>query len=415
MGADIRAGGAAMRLLGVLLLVGLAGCNRAGADGEPDAPPPVEWSADMGAVADGSNRFALDLYAKLRDEKGNVFFSPYSVHTALSMTATGARGNTRDEMVRVLHLPADEAKALASGDLGRFYGNPRKDYEFAVANALWGQKDYPWRPEFLTLQKDRFGAGFNEADFRSNHEAERQRINRWVEEKTRDRIKELLLPDQITSQTTMVLANAIYFKGQWVTQFDPEKTHDAQFHLLDGTTVPVPMMSGEPKCRFGYVPGAWVLELPYRGDELAMMVILPEKWNGLPDVEKQLTPDTLTKWVAALRDRPTHPVQLPRFRVECRYDLPPQLKALGMVDAFDPAAADFTGMATSPPGWISAVAHKAFVDVNEEGTEAAAATAVVMTLSEPVPFVADHPFLFLIRDPKHGTILFMGRVTNPKA
>src|SRR5262249_6555062 len=302
-----------------------------------------------------------------------------------------------------------------SGDLGRFYAYPRADYRLSIANALWGQKGFPWRPEFLTLQNDRFGAGFNEADFASNPEAERLRINRWVEEKTRERIKELLLKGQITPETKMVLANAIYFKGQWASRFDPKKTRDAPFHLADGTTVPVPMMSGEPKCRFGYVTGAWVLELPYKGDELAMVAILPEKWDGLPAIEKQLAPDTLTEWLAALPDYPSRAVMLPRFKIETRYDLPPQLKALGMIDAFDLGRADFTGMATESPGAIGAVAHKAFVDVNEEGTEAAAATAVVLATSDPVPFVADRPFLFLIRDTKHGPILFLGRVTNPKA
>src|SRR5262245_51328053 len=147
-----------------------------------DPPPPPPWTDDMQAVADGNNRFALDLYAKLREEPGNLFFSPYSAHTALAMTATGARGNTRAQMVKVLHLPADEQKALASGDLGKFYAHPRKDFELSVGNALWGQKGYPWRPEFLDVQQARFGAGFNEADFKADPDGERQRINRWVEE-----------------------------------------------------------------------------------------------------------------------------------------------------------------------------------------------------------------------------------------
>jgi serpin B len=412
-------------LCAVVGLAGFAGCR--GADpadgtartggpepvGEPEAPPRVEWSDDMRAVADGNNRFALDLYAKLRaTEKGNVF-SPYSAHTALAMTAAGARGPTRDEMVKVLHLPADEEKALAAGDLGRYYAHPRKDFELSVANALWGQKGIGWRPEFLDVQKERFGAPFNEADFATNADGERKRINRWVEEKTRDRIKDLLLPEQITPNTKIVLANAVYFKGQWATQFDPKRTRDAKFHLADDRSVQVPMMHATMKCGYAARDGVTMVELPYRGGELSMVVILPRLPDGLPAVEEKLDAKTLAAWLADLRDRGPLEVSLPRFRVESRFELPEPLEALGMKLAF--GAADFGGMSSPPPGWITAVAHKAFVEVNEEGTEAAAATAVVIGDSAfPPPFYADHPFLFLIRDAKRGTILFLGRVMNPK-
>ena len=405
------------------LLFGLLGCGKS-PDVPPDpGPPPLEWSNDMQTLADGNNRFACDLYGKLReDEKGNLFFSPYSVHTALSMTATGAKGNTRAEMVKVLHLPADEGKVLASGDLGRFYGHPRTDYEFSVANALWGQKGFPWRPEWLAVQNDRFGAGFQEADFAANPDAERQRINRWVEEKTRDKIKELLEPPHVTSRTTIVLTNAIYFKGKWAEQFDPKKTRDGTFRLADGTTKTVPMMrKSEGKFRYGrtddkanWDDGVQILELPYKGDELAMVVILPPKPDGLRAVEKQLTAENLTKWLGGLKDLELD-VSLPRFRMETKAELIKKLIALGMIDAFD-GNADFTGMSTTSPGFISAVVHKAFVDVNEEGTEAAATAVVIGELSSDrvkPSFVADHPFLFLIRDVKHGTILFLGRVEKP--
>ena len=402
------------------LLFGLLGCGKS-PDVPPDpGPPPLEWSNDMQAVADGNNRFACDLYGKLHEEKkGNLFFSPYSVHTALSMTATGAKGNTRAEMVKVLHLPADEGKVLASGDLGRFYGHPRADYEFSVANALWGRKGFPWRPEWLAVQNDRFGAGFQEADFAKDHEAERLRINRWVEEKTRDKIKELLEPKILDEGTTMVLTNAIYFKGKWAEQFDPKNTRDGRFRLADGTSTAVPMMhKAKSKVRYGrtdekanWDDGVQILELPYKGDELAMVVILPPNPDGLHAVEKQLTAENLTKWLGGLTDLELD-VSLPRFRMETKAELKKKLIALGMIDAFD-GNADFTGMSTISPGFISAVVHKAFVDVNEEGTEAAAATAVVLSRGARREFVADHPFLFLIRDVKHGTILFLGRVEKP--
>jgi serpin B len=387
-----------------------------------ESRPPVEWSEDMQTVADGNNRFALDLYGKLaadEQHKGkNVFFSPYSVHTALAMTATGAKGATRDQMVKVLHLPADE-KMLAAGDIGRFYGHPRKDYELSVANALWGRKGFSWRPEFLDVQKTRFGAGFQEADFEGNPDGERDRINRWVEEKTRDRIKELLLQGQVNRRTTMVLTNAVYFKGKWVTQFDPKKTRDAVFECDDNTRVNVPMMHANPKCGYRRVDGVEVVELPYQGGELAMVVVLPKRSDDLATLEKQLTPELFAQWTAGFRDRASLDVSLPKFRIETRYGLSEYLKALGMINAFDPdGAADFTGMATEPepPGYISTVVHKAFVDVGEEGTEAAAATAVVTAQpqsSDTPAFYANRPFLFLIRDTQRGTILFMGRVMKP--
>lgn len=384
------------------------------------APPPVEWSADMQTVADGNNRFTVDLYRQLAADEANkgknLFFSPYSVHTALAMTTTGARGATRDQMVKTLHLPNDDAKMFASGDLGRFYDHPRKDYELAVANALWGCKDFPWRPEFLDVQKKRFGARFREADFRNNPDGERDRINKWVEEQTRERIKELLLQGQVTNKTKMVLVNAIYFKGQWVTAFDPKKTRPDLFECDDNTRVEVPMMHTRGKFGYTRLDGVEVAELPYKGDELSMVVILPDRKDDLASVEKKLTPEVLAKWLAALNDRPTFEVSLPKFRVESRFDLPPQLKALGMTDAFNDERADFTGM-TSESVYISGVIHKAFVEVGEEGTEAAAATAVAV--AQPLSgeswssFYVNRPFLFLIRDVKRGTILFAGRVMRP--
>lgn len=402
-------------LLGLAGLAALAGC-RGDRPTEPDPGPPPEWSADMQAVADGQNRFALDLYAKIAADKAqqgkNVFFSPYSAHTALAMTATGAKGNTRDEMLKALHLP--EGKVLAAGDVGRYYGHPRKDYELSVANALWGREGFPWRPEWLAAQNDRFGAGFNEADFAANPDGERQRINKWVEEKTRDKIKELLRPGQVTSNTTMVLANAVYFKGTWVAQFDPKKTRDGAFQCDDNTVVQVPMMHTSAKVGYARVDGVTAVELPYRGGELTMLVVLPKPQESLAELEKKLTPGLLAKWLDGMtRGRGELEVSLPKFKLETRYELPAYLQALGVVDAFSPGA-DFSGMATASPGSISEVVHKAFVDVNEEGTEAAAATAVVMvTSSYPPPFYANRPFLFFIRDAKHGTVLFMGRYLKP--
>ncbi len=395
----------------ILFVSGAVGCGQSARIEAPTPPPP--WTDDLQTVADGNNRFALDLYAKLRETPGNLFFSPYSVHAALAMTATGAKGTTRDEMVKVLHLPADEGRMLAAGDLGRFYDHPRTDYEFSVTNALWGQTGFSWRPEFLDVQKTRFGAGFNEADFAANPDAERVRINRWVGEKTRERIPELLKAGIITPHTKLVLTNAIFFKGAWKTRFDPKRTRCAPFHLADDGTATVPLMYADVDARHvERADGTRVLELPYAGDELSMVVILPKLPGGLPAVERQLTGDTLADWLGELQPA-TLGVSFPRFKCEQEFNLPKPLQALGMVEPFTPGA-DFSGMLPGGGLWIGSVVHKAFVEVNEEGTVAAAATAVTgVTSPDPPPFVTDHPFLFLIRDTRHGTILFLGRVERP--
>ena len=309
--------------------------------------------------------------------------------------------------MKVLHLPAEEEKMLAAGDVGRYYAHPRRAFQLSVANSIWGRKDYGWRPEFLGIQKTRFGTELQHADFAADPEHERERINRWVEKKTRNRIKELLVPGQITPQTTMVLANAIYFKGKWVTEFDKERTRDVPFHLANDSIVKVPMMHTDTKCGYAQRDGLTLVELPYKGGELSMVVILPQFPDGLPALEKKLTPQTLASWLGELKDRAKLEISLPRFKIETRYELKEPLAELGMTDAF--GSADFTGMAPGSTEPIAYVTHRAFMEVNEEGTEAAAATAVVRPSSSyPPPFYADHPFLFFIRDVQHGTILFYG-------
>ena len=411
-------------LVGIVVLAGCRGGNAAVPEPEP-VPSPVEWSAEMQVVSDGNNRFALDLYGKLTEaEKGDLFFSPYSIHTALGMTATGAKGTTRDQMVQVLYLPADQQKALAAGDLGRYYAHPRKDYELSVANALWGQKELPWRAEWLAVQNERFGAGFHEVDFEKDKTGSIDRINGWVEEKTRGKIKGLLKPDDVpvyerTQITRMILTNAIYFKGKWADEFKKHATKDQPFHLAGGGSIPTPLMSRTGNYRYADLGDFQALELPYKGNELSMVVLLPRKADGLPSLEKQLAADKLTGWLGKLANGEAS-VYLPRFKQEQRFEPKTHLEALGMQAAFDPKISNFSGMVDRTPLFISKVIHQSFVDVNEEGTEAAAATAVVMAEPTsarlpPVEFRADRPFLFLIRDVKHGTILFMGRVMNPKA
>src|SRR5262245_60380210 len=327
-----------------VVIAGMAGGIGSGrGDGrtEPGPPQPVEWSADLQVVADGNNRFAFDLYARLRAGSGNLVFSLYSVHAALAFMADGANGATRDEMTRVLHLPADRAKGLAAGDLGRFYARPGRPYELAVANALWGQKGFPWRPGAAARLEGRFGVGLDEADFAADPEAARRRINAWAADRTRGKVPAVLGPGDVTPLTRLVLANAIYFKSDWHTKFDKAATADVPFHLADGDRVMAPLMHQESEVRYAEGDGFQVVELPYKGGDLGMVVVLPRKPDGLPAVEKQATAEALAKWLAAGRDRPVR-VWLPRFRVEAGSSPADALRDLGMKAAFDPQAADFS-------------------------------------------------------------------------
>lgn len=406
----------------LVLAVAAGGCGRTTDPG----PPPVAWSGETQAAADANTRFGLALYAKLREKAGNLVFSPYSAHAALAMTATGARGPTQDEMRAVLHLP-DAARLLAAGDLGRYYAHPRKDFALSVANALWGQKDFGWKPEFTGPLGERFGAAFHEADFRANPDAERGRINAWVKERTRDKVPELFAAGQIHGDTRLALVNAVYFKGVWQEEFPKGQTRDAPFRLADGTTVNVPTMSRRegaarsavvdvPPERAGRDDGTRLLELPYRGGELAMVFVVPPTPDGLPALEARLTPELLAAWLGALRDDDRSPVAVPRFRFKARFaDLPAHLRAMGMILAFQDVGADFSCMTDGGGLYVDQVVQEAFIDVNEEGTEAAAATGVTMAeVSARLPIQVDRPFLFLIRDVRKGTILFLGRATDPR-
>jgi serine protease inhibitor len=379
-----------------------------------------EKPADTGAVVRGNTAFGLDLYGQLRSRSGNLFLSPFSISTALGMTYAGMRNRTAEQTAKALYftLPPAELHA-AFGKLQRALnaGDPAKrGYELSVANALWGQKGYPWKNEFLELTKENYGAGLIEVDFAAAEEA-RKTINAWVEKQTRDKIKDLIPSGVLDALTRLVLTNAIYFKGNWDRQFKKDFTRDADFFVAPDAPVKAPMMHQTGDYRLAQSPELQVLELPYVGKELAMLVLLPKKRDGLADLEKSLTAEKLEGWVGQLRNQSDLPVFLPRFKYTAEFQLNDALKALGMTDAFEFGKADFGGLNGGKEELkISAVLHKAFVDVNEEGTEAAAATAVVVkTLSARVGpvFRADHPFLFLIRDSRTGGVLFLGRVTDP--
>jgi serpin B len=388
----------------------------------PAYGPWTGQAAETGGGLPASNAaFAVDLYHQLRSVEGNLFFSPYSISTALAMTYAGARGNTEAQMARVLHFDLDHltqealhnAFAALEQHMAQIQG--KGDVALHVANSLWPQAGYAFLAAFIDLCRRCYGVTITSVDYAADTESARQQINAWVEEKTREKIKELLKPRHVTPLTTLVLVNAIYFKGNWASQFDKRRTRDGNFYLNAQGLVKAPMM--EQKARFSYdeTSDLQVLEMPYVGGDLSMLVLLPCERDGLPALEAALSVDDLALWTQRLRPIEVQ-VVLPRFKLSGEFDLRKTLQAMGMVDAF--GAADFSGMTGQRGLVISEVVHKAFVDVNEEGTEAAAATAVLMARSIPPPtpvFRADHPFLFLIRENSTGSILFLGRVVDPSA
>ena len=385
------------------------------------AKTPAVRKTDQGVLVEGDNRFALELYAKIRGENGNLFCSPYSVSTALAMTYGGARGETAAQMAKTLHFDLPQPRlhsafAKVIKDLNE--AGKKGDYELSVANALWAQEGYEFLEAYLELTKTHYGAGLETVDFKQATEAARKTINDWVEKQTKDKIKELIKPGVLDAVTELVLTNAIYFKGKWSLPFKEDATKDEPFTLAEGEKIDVPMMHQTEKFKYMEDDVFQMLELPYTGDRLAMTVLLPKKLDGLTGLEQQLTSKNMTRWLSKLRQQRVI-VAIPKFQMTCEYRLDEVLAAMGMPDAFS-GSADFSGMNGKDELAIGAVIHKAFVDVNEEGTEAAAATAVVMKrtavlpMRKPPVFRADHPFVFMIRDLKTKSILFVGRVMNPE-
>jgi len=387
-----------------------------------EASPMVMVANDQTTVVDGNNEFAVDLYGKLRSQNGNLFFSPESVSTALAMTYAGARGDTAAEMAKTLHftLPPDRLHP-AMGALLAGLNATHDGYQLRLANALWAQQGYKFRDDFLQVTKSDYGAGLNQVDFSGATEAARLTINQWVEQKTEDKIKDLLKPGAVNPATRLVLTNAIYFKADWQTQFRKEATTVEDFHLAPAQTVKAPLMHRTGGYNYFSEGTFQILEIPYKSRDLSMIVFLPNDVNGLLAFEQSLTASNMQKWLSQLKPVSRVILTLPKYKVTQQFELAGVLGAMGMPTAFKLGAADFSGMTGDRELFISAVIHKAFVDVDEAGTEAAAATAVVMVGSamrapDPTPpteFRADHPFLFLIRDNRSGSILFMGRVADP--
>ena len=397
----------------------------AGATPSWSAPPrETGLSVEAKSVAEGNSLFAFDLYARLRSEKpANLFFSPYSISTALAMTDAGARGQTELEMSKVLRFPVPQDKLGSAFAHLRNTLIPKEEkpgFQLRVANRLWGQQGFHFQPAFLQVTKNDYGAELGLVDFKKHTEGARKEINAWVEEQTEKKIKDLLAPGVLTPDSRLVLTNAIYFKARWMNEFGKGATADAPFHVSAEKQNPVPMMHQTHRFSYGESEDLQVLEIPYGPGNIGMLILLPKKNDGLSELEKELTSENVTKWSAGLKPRQVK-LSLPKFKMTADFSLGEVLKSMGMKLAFSDNA-DFTGMSTEEPLTISAVIHKAFVDVNEEGTEAAAATAVIIARAtailpnpeEPVEFRADHPYVFLLRDRQTGSILFMGRLANPK-
>ena len=394
---------------------------------EEDFPddPSAQVSDDQGGsvskVVQGNNEFAADLYSHLKDKTtGNLFFSPYSLSAALAMTYAGAAAETQKQMADVLHVSVPEQE-LHEG-MARLHSillaGKTKGYELRVANRLWGQEGYQFLPEFLQATRKYYGADLGVLDFAQNAEAARQEVNDWVEQQTEEKIKDFLAHDVLDANTRLVLTNAVYFKGTWQEKFNKNATQDAPFHLTAEKDVAVPMMRQTETFGYRTIDDLQVLEMPYAKSELSMLILLPKETEGLPELEKKLTHDNLRDWTKGL-SKELVIVHIPRFRMTSQFNLKATLQAMKMTLAFDQKA-DFSRISSREGLYISAVVHQAFVDVNEEGTEAAAATKFVLLakeppmVKEPPIFRADHPFLFLIRDNRTGSILFMGRLVNPK-
>ncbi|MCC6125336.1 MAG: hypothetical protein IT426_10265 [Pirellulales bacterium] len=525
-----------IRMTRVLVLAGVVSLSNSlgtidGGPGALLAAQPNQPPVNLAVQANG--QFALDLYRQLSAENAgkNLFFSPYSLSSALAMTAEGARGQTAEEMGKLLGLPSearrlgDDAQLIpwntallhtGMGELNARYNPDRPElkplrdqiaalrkelddanrqaaleknrikhdelahksqqlagqlnnlytrvdqYEIRVANALWGEKSFPFRQSYLdTIHKFYNTGGIFSLDFQADPEAARRRINAWVEEQTRDRIRNLIAPGIINSYTRLVLTNAIYFKGEWAAKFEPQATRDEEFQLADGGKKTVPMMRQDHNWSTSYAAfeadgaffktpdkyspsqkdaklypekdGFTMLETPYKGGDLSMVMILPQSLEAMKNLDKTLTGEKLLAWIGKLQPRAVH-VAFPKFRLEQEYPLNDTLKAMGMVRAFldpglNPNGAQFAGLCAGEDPmhqlYLGAVLHKAFLDVSEKGTEAAAATYEIMPAPmsmarEPddmEPFIprfrADKPFAFLIRDKKSGTILFLGRMMNP--
>ncbi|XP_059328487.1 serpin B6-like [Ammospiza nelsoni] len=378
----------------------------------------------MESLCAANSTFAVDLLRRLCEKNSgqNVFFSPFSISSALSMVLLGSRGSTEAQICKVLCLKNAQDAHSGYQSLLSEINDPNTKYILRTANRLYGEKTFEFLPSFMESSQKSYHAGLEQMDFLHAWEDSRKQINGWVEERTEGKIQNLLAEGTLDSLTRLVLVNAIYFKSNWKEQFNKESTREWPFHINKNETKPVQMMFKEANCNMTYIGDLQtkILELPYVGNELSMIILLPDAIQdgstGLERLERELTLEKLMGWISPEMMNSTEvKVYLPRFKLEEDYDLKPILRSMGMPDAFESGTADFSGISPGNELVLSEVVHKSFVEVNEEGTEAAAVTGLVMNFcAMRIPeFTADHPFLFFIRHKKTCSILFCGRFCCP--
>ncbi|XP_027724836.1 serpin B11-like [Vombatus ursinus] len=391
----------------------------------------------MDFLSTANVEFCLDVFKELsrHNVEDNVFFSPMSLFYALSMLLLGARGNSAAQMGQVLHFGymkgssnPELGKSSKCGITGGIHSEfpalfsrisqSDSNYTLSIANKLYGTKNIEFHPQYLSCSEKFYQSKLQTVDFQHAPEETRKTINAWVESKTNGKIKNLFIKGTIDTSSVMVLVNAIYFKGQWQSKFQEEETIKMPFKLRKGRTVPVQMMHqiGTFKVALIKEPQMQVLELPYASGDLSMIILLPKHTEQVEQIEKQLNLKTFKEWTNSFMIEKEVEVLLPRFKLGIKYELNSLLKTLGMTDVFDHSKADLSGLSPSSNLYLSKVVHESFVDVNEEGTEASAATGdviVVKRLPVRIMFVADHPFLFFIKHISTNTILFCGRFSSP--
>ena len=385
----------------------------------PNAP-----AADVAELVSGNTEFAMALYQLLKEDDGNIFYSPYSISAALAMTYGGAKNETGLQMVETLRFTLEQARLHAAFNTldtalnSRGQGAKGKDDEpfvLKVVNAIWGQKDYQFETSYLDLLAENYGAGLRILDFIKSPDDSRKTINDWVAKETEQRIKDLLPDGSIDALTRLVLTNAVYFNGGWLTPFAEDATKDGAFNLVNGRKVTVPMMFQSSGMGYAAGEGDQAVELKYDGGELSMVILLPEA-GTFKAFEDSLDGQTLDGIIAGIKNNTVN-LTMPKFEFDSEFGLNDVLTAMGMPIAFDPDRADFSGMTGNRELYITDVVHKAFVSVDEFGTEAAAATGVIMGITsaplDPATVTIDRPFIFLIRDIATGAVIFTGRVMDP--
>lgn len=405
---------------------------------EPNNPPVVDdkdsTQEGIQEVVNANNQFAFDLYNEFdSQEQGNMFYSPYSISTALAMTYEGARGQTADEIQSVFHFPENSILRPNSAAIYNGLNEKNQEYELKTGNALWAQYDYEFLDEYMNNVEKYYGGKATNLDFAKETEKSRQTINSFIEEQTNGKIKDLIPKEVLSPMTRLVLTNAIYFKGTWEWEFDKSDTQERDFKITPENVVKTEMMHMSPdEANFNYMETEKIqmIELPYKGDELSMLILLPrqgQEWNwetrekiiydySIEDIEFNY--EKFNEYKSEMKETNLDSIYLPKFEFDSKYFMAKNLENLGMPKAFIPGGADFSGMDGTNYLFISDVIHQAYVKVDEEGTEAAAATAVVMVESSmegsgPPVFNADHPFIFIIQEKQTGNILFLGRVNDP--